>query len=1502
MRYFSWEIIFLYKTRYRLINCIHQRKILMDKNASYFGLPWPNDFLEDREYISEKWKISQINLHKELAGKSGAFVFLAHVEGKFFDGFAILKIERREPRFSLPSEADQLQTAIRNSGDFSKKHLPEVLLDYKRDTVNATLFSIAASGLEYVFALAKLNIGGDTTIGYVSSGLSEWNGIGHTKANSAMSAPALLQKWLGYRLVAESGGRLPKFFEDCGVDANSEGFSAGGTVYPNPLNFCLNVEAAEDIYPIYGQQHGDCHGNNILLTQPHGNGLPEYYLIDFALYEPHWPIFYDHAYLEFSLLLEYARDFEDKRWNSFLTYCGKRPSSADKGLLRPEDDGYVSIVREIRNGTNNWIAGKYSSIQASVESQQVLSRVAVGLNFVNKAGLGMSERRKAAIYAAHELKEYYRLKKLTLPESGNAFVDPEESAVGSDMHETSDWRKVWESCEKFNNEYVHILVIGKDLKVPVDDLKAIGSLPWSLVVDFNPSSTLDGVLSAAKEELQRRRGYHRLTPDQQQVDINFNQGTLWLMAAGTTERPDTLSLDFKDWRYGKIRDIGNHFDLLRRKTTPKPVRALFLYNDVTEKIYFNIIGDRLLEIFHENQLKITVCRSPHLIPLDGEDLYQDIASEPSHWLAAMAKHVGPTAGDQLIYLPKRIQDVESPEIERVLHGFLPTDLLNVEEDLELVHPSLETEVATDSIGDFLRGNTISWAELGRGFDVKLDMYSALKKDVIHKLEAYGNETVELAHEPGAGGTTVARRLAWDLHRDFPCAVLRQKSDATASRIALLYRETNLPVFIVIEAGVLSVPEREYLFKAIREEKARVVFLYVTRFYNSSIAKHRVRPPLSSLESSLFLKKYAQPDELRMENMRNLATKNEMAAYRLPFFFGLYAFEENFTHVDIYVAAHLQDLSEFSRTLIRYLALVSKFSQSAIKKSILAAIAGHDDTSFYSSEELLGSNAARLVISDVSADETTIRVVHPLIAEEILRQTVSEGGSTEDWKQQLGTLSADFINSLADACGDDSDSAVQLLNHMFIQREHWSDSGSKTNFSPLIMAMPSVYSQANVLEVLTNRFPGEAHFWNHRGRHSNIRLREEFTKAEGFLKKSIELEPNHPMHHHSLGMVYRFEVERLLTGILKARKEIATTLEDVKYEIDNLYILADACFENVRKFDEDNEHGYVSNIQLTFFVVDQMRKISGENDYAKFFTTSAPVVGWLRGKLEKAKELLDQIALIQGRETSSYVARYSEQYRGLMGDYDAMISGLSKLLKNDGENKSSLRRLISDCIRTQYKDNWTQVPEENLEKIREFALENIQSASATHRDFLNWLNASRRLPNFDFNRAISVMDRWAANGDPHDAHYYLFVLHVTKWIRGLSTNLTAAFRHLAVTNVNNSDTWSNEWAAISPEGNTCGFIPHSELGNWSIGADGHKFFENSAPLLRVVGVVTEIKNARSGSITIYGAEQSAHGKSAKISAFFVPGTDFIVGRDEGALVTAFIGFSYSGLRAWKVKLQ
>jgi tetratricopeptide (TPR) repeat protein len=496
------------------------------------------------------------------------------------------------------------------------------------------------------------------------------------------------------------------------------------------------------------------------------------------------------------------------------------------------------------------------------------------------------------------------------------------------------------------------------------------------------------------------------------------------------------------------------------------------------------------------------------------------------------------------------------------------------------------------------------------------------------------------------------------------------------------------------------------------------------------------------------------------------------------------------------------------------------------------------------------------------------------------------------------LACAFINAFADACGEDSEEAIEILDQIFIQREHVTIDGRKQKFAQIVVDIPSAHGQASVLKTLTERFPDAPHFWNHRGRHSAFSLSESYSIAEGYLKKAIHLQPDDSLHHHTLGMVYRVEVRRILKNSVKNR-DLRAGLANVFEQLRPFVTLAESSFERAREIDPDNEHGYVANIQMTFSVIDELMKLSGETDYPSFFKSSNEVATWLRAKLEKSKELLDRIRGIQGRDRSSYVNECAAKFRGFMGDYEAMMSGLNELLESSKENRATVRRIIADCIRNHHQDNWSRLSEKNLQRIRELSMSNIQYGGATHRDYVSWFQAYRRQAGFDYNEAISVMDSWYANTNSVDASYHLFVLHFVKWYRGLTTDLTNASRHLArIVGASYGRVHSYEWLAKPIGRNISGLVHESELGAWSAGIDGHRFFESTEPMLRVQGVVTNLRDARSGFITIYSTTSSGSGK--KMDAFFVPGIDFVKGRDENTVITAYLGFSYSGLRAWVVK--
>jgi len=1474
----------------------------MSATEEQVSYPWPNEFSDIQNGVKDSWRYTTINLHRQLAGKSGAYVYLVYVALEDYKGNAILKLERRSSWQNLPVEAEQLKRARANSGDFGDQHLPGLLREYYEGDVAVYLFNIAADGLEYVFPLGNIDGNSDSVLESVCNDLANWSALNHKVLQDPMSAAGLLSIWLEYRIKPEEGGRLHDFVKMCGLAGSEHSFSTAGTVYPNPLAFCLSSAGAADLYPIIGQQHGDCHGNNILIKLNHAMDVPFCFMIDFALYQESWPIFYDPAYLELSLMLELMPEATVSRWDAFLTYCGSYVNRADQKKLKIQDKNYSILVRNIRAPFQKWVSSNHRSVMASADGQIILARVAAGLNFANKSTLELNLRYKALLYAAHQLKEYFIFKKMELPDSGSPLKEPfsqtEIQNPTSEAHEEGDWRLVSSGCQDFSSDQINILVIGAGLNTGNGSYSAIGTLPWSAVLDFNPDSTTNGVLSVAKDELQKQRGFHELDVEPI-VEINFDRAALWLMARGASNRPDTVFNDFTSWRNRNLRKIDKQIEKLYSKVSPKKICVLVLFADESDRDYFSKTLERILEVVSPEAAKVIVSHEPHLSPIGLEEKYENIPCSPDNWISGVARYLGAVSDLAAIFLPVRIQEGNSPSLKRNLRSFSQAELLNIDEDLEILHPGLENTPGDGNLGDFLRGNTITWAELGKGYDVELEMYSEFRKEVLKKLEAYTNETIELGHEPGAGGSTVARRLAWSLHREFPCVILRNFSSSTADRVAQLYQMTHLPVLVIIEANILSVAERERLFKSVAVLNVRAVFVYVKRRYNFQ-TKFRVCSPLTRLESGLFLAKYHQENAARQAKVEKLASSDALLPYRIPFFFGLYAFEENFTHINSYVSIHIKDISDRSKILLRYLALVSCYTQASLDLSILAVIADRAESELYKIEDVFCENALKLIVQDSSSGRKMVRIVHPLIAESII--SLSGGGEVAagDMASQLESLSCSFIDALSEKCPIDAEIVLKLLDQLFIRREQVQDEGGRAQFSQLISSIVSVHGQGNVLKKLTESYPDMAHFWNHRGRHSLFQLNESYVIAEDFLITAIQKQNADPLHHHTLGMVYRAELKRILRDLLKSSNSRPITAEQIVESIDSLYTLAEESFKEARRLDSDDEHGYVASVQMTIFIIENMRLITKSPNYSSLFTASGNSSSWLRSQLEHAKDLLDHVGRIQGQSKSEYVSTCLSKYRGLFGDYESMFNGLNALLKKSS-GKPCLRRLIVDCIRNEHIDKWSSLKAKNLIRIRDLAMDNINEGSATSRDYISWFQAYRRLPSFSLGEAISVMDKWSLQGDPLGAHYYLYILHFLKWHGGLTTDLTTMKRHLStVTRMVYGKTWSYEWLSNADESN-CGLVQDNELGEFVSVGGGQKFFENSELLLRVTGVISNIKDARSGSIAIFGSQQGGI-TPQRVDAFFVPGTDFIKGRDENRVITAYIGFSYAGLRAWSVKLN
>ncbi len=146
------------------------------------------------------------------------------------------------------------------------------------------------------------------------------------------------------------------------------------------------------------------------------------------------------------------------------------------------------------------------------------------------------------------------------------------------------------------------------------------------------------------------------------------------------------------------------------------------------------------------------------------------------------------------------------------------------EAFDLVHDALAETNSSEAVDEahFLHGATISWRELDRSADVRRAGYPQLLELIKNALSNSRTLALTLLHTPGAGGSTLARRAAWELRDTYPVIVLRRWSDISSDRIGLLGELTNLPILAIVEGGVLSEGQRERLFLDARSRQIRLV--------------------------------------------------------------------------------------------------------------------------------------------------------------------------------------------------------------------------------------------------------------------------------------------------------------------------------------------------------------------------------------------------------------------------------------------------------------------------------------------------------------------------------------------------------------------------------------------------------------------------------------------------------------------------------------------------------
>lgn len=1440
-------------------------------------------------------------------GKSGALLYLVAVTSVTgIVGHFILKLDHQS-HHTIDTENTRYAAAMQKmTREFYETHM--VTMPFRPAAVSgttATLYTIAGDTLQRYRPVSSYSQQQELEIIFnkVTEGLlHEWN---NHLAFALTHPQQILQNWLRHRTSRDTSN-IDKFLqEDCGTDPDVPRWIAEDYVLPNPLLYVREADRwgeRASLNAARGTSHGDLNTSNVLVRFSRDQQeLENFYLIDFAMFEEHSYLFYDNAYLEVSYLVGQVNQTSVASWVKFVTQLAKsdipNPQRAPDRLSGP-----CAVIATARERFNKWVMTSHSTIQDHLWGQFLLAAVASGLNFCNKAKLEREERFAALIYAAAHLKEY--CERFGIRMQGEAvelnLVDPLRMSPGD------EWEPFLDACHNFDTNRLLVLVTNRHSTDPAI-LSSLGRVGWSLVLDLDPDTLESGLCKFASNEIKGRRALHVISMNEE-VSFQATRATYWYAARGLRSRRETLPRadTYLEWRRMYDRQIEDLLISFVRASREARFTVVGLWNNKDEAKYALKVYELLDQTLGERADYVFACPDIETV-LELTREYPEVkgfsiqAAQVAAGLRSLLSAARQGEGDALFPVVTSPEEQEGGRPAEIKSVAIPAeDVRWLEEEFTLVHLGVGIDQGDSAYGrPYLRGNQISWFELALGIDVARNKRPELEERIRADLERRAVSRFYLYHYPGAGGTTIALRIAWNVHRTYPTVVLHSISNETIPRLNKLVDYGLRQILVIVEAANVVPDMLEILFRQARNEHLPVVFLTVQRRFDSVLESERtryLRELLDQDEANYFAEVYSAEVPERRPALMRLAQTADRLHSRVPFYFGLTAFEKDFIQLEPYVFTRLQGMSSIERRVMLYLALAYQYAQKGLPPEIFSNIIGVMGSSSIYIENALRPQRLQLLVREREGDW---RPAHNLIANEILEQILMAHAETrEAWKLNLADSVIDMISDFAAlqfaSNKTQSEFVLDLLYRLLILRDsrlELHDQGERPRFARLIEDIPSEEGRLRVLQTLTDCFKKEPHFEAHLGRLYSYQ--KNYEKAIVHATAAVAASPEDNVLHHIEGVILWHWV-RYLTHIVerKIRRGSRPTGAE-QQEIFDLVQQAEDAFSKAQSLAPEEEYSYVSHIQLLVDAVEFGYKLSEKETYAEFLASVESAI--YQDMVERAEQLLIELrSLHEGRQLSTWVEICEGQVNTFYENYSLLLKHWHALLDREDVYRPPVRRRLVHIYLQRSKRSWDNMLPDDLKRVAGLMKKNLREEPDRDWNVRLWFQAARRLPGTNIDDALELLKYWYSRSHSLEVIYQLYMLLTVKAIDG-SDQARLAVEQLLKEGKEKSmklpnSTFAFDWMGEGEE--LTRLVHFSRLGEFD---RERGFYPNESLLVRVPGTVAKINTGQSGWLEL----------KCGLTAFFVPherrraGSVQFVDRDINREVEFYLGFSYEGLRAWSV---
>ncbi|XP_056304028.1 sterile alpha motif domain-containing protein 9-like [Danio aesculapii] len=489
------------------------------------------------------------------------------------------------------------------------------------------------------------------------------------------------------------------------------------------------------------------------------------------------------------------------------------------------------------------------------------------------------------------------------------------------------------------------------------------------------------------------------------------------------------------------------------------------------------------------------------------------------------------------------------------------EILSLDHCEENSHDAIESEKENIE-KQFYHGGKVTWMNLWLaekkivGEVIQRDAYNDVS-DLVKECLNWSSERapiscINIYHHPGSGGSTVPRQVLWNYRRDLRCAVVKSsKSVSAVSEDAVWLREYEekdpqkcLPLLLLFEDC-----DQEYLEDVKYELEVAVNTKKIARGTLCFIllsCRRSHNPEKMCKESPqhnvAITHKLSEKEKQHFSKKRHSLEKQFKPEFILTFVLMSEEFKSHkiAEYVKQFVKHLLQGIDHNSAVtkLVLYVALLNTYVQNSFLsrshcEALLALSILVDRFRQHVFETSL-SEQARLVLihlRDENTYITSIRIIHPLVAKEILHQLLGDD-------QQQSDLALDLLsNDVLFEHRFGKDQYMKFLRDLFMTRHRISKGDeSDSFFSPLIEHVRKKECPDKAIDLLKGaykRFNEDAFFAQHLAR-LNYK-HERFEAAEQWAKTAVAKMPNNSYILDTKGQVYR----QWFLAKCKAIKQIET---------------------------------------------------------------------------------------------------------------------------------------------------------------------------------------------------------------------------------------------------------------------------------------------------------------------------------------------------------------------------